>query len=114
MINSFSKQMLISLPLLIISIITMNMSELHSKFNIIEEITRKNKTGYRQHCTLQLQFLLVNFYFVLAQFQINRARFYLLFPTFVQFFTQIVALLLSLFSSHFNISPQKFVPHAQK
>ena len=34
---------------------------------------------------LKSQLLLVNFYFVLAQFQIKRARFSLVFTTYVQF-----------------------------
>ena len=49
-------------------------------------------TGSIRHCTLKLFFLLVNFYFVLAQFQIKRACFSLVFPTYVQFCTQIVVL----------------------
>ena len=49
-------------------------------------------TGYRRHCTLKSQLLIVNFYFVFPQFQIKRARFSLVFPTYVQFCTQIVVL----------------------
>ena len=47
-------------------------------------------TGYRRHCTLKSQLLLVNFYFVLPQFHIKRAHFSFVFPTYVQFLTQIV------------------------
>ena len=39
---------------------------------------------------LKSHFLLVNFNFILAQFQIKRAHFSLVFPTYVQFCTQIV------------------------
>ena len=57
--------------------------------------------GSRQHITLKSQLLLVKFHFVSSQFQINSDHFYLLFPTYVQFFTQIVDFK-SLFSSqHF-------------
>ena len=33
------------------------------------------QTGSRRHCTLKSHFLLVNFYFVLVQFQIKRDLF---------------------------------------
>ena len=49
-------------------------------------------TGSRQYCTLRSQLILVNFYFVLSQFQIKRDHFSLAFTTYVQFCTQIVAL----------------------
>ena len=64
---------------------------------------------------IKSQLLPVNFYFVLDQFQIKRARFSLVFPTYVQFLTQIVVLYFletlaaNLFSSH-----QKVVRHAQQ
>ena len=51
-------------------------------------------TGSRQHCTLKLNLLLVHLYFVLDQFQIKRSCFYLVFPTYVQYCTQIIVLLL--------------------
>ena len=47
---------------------------------------------------LKSQLLLVNFYFVLAQFQIKMDRFSLVFPTYVPFITKIAVLFLSLFS----------------
>ena len=58
-------------------------------------------TVSRPHCTLKSHLILVNFYFVSSQFQIKRAHFSLVFPTNVQFCTQIVVLYFfkSLFSS---------------
>ena len=47
-------------------------------------------TGSRQHFTLKPHFLLVDFYFILGQFQIERAWFPLVFLTHVQICTQIV------------------------
>ena len=44
-------------------------------------------TGYRRHCTITSQFPLVKFF---AQFQMNGARFSLVFPTNIQFCTQIL------------------------
>ena len=47
-------------------------------------------TGSRRYCTLNSQLILVHFYFVLPQFQIKRARFSLVYPSYVQFCTKIV------------------------
>ena len=65
---------------------------------------------------LKSQLILVNFCFVLNQFQIKIANFYEVFPTCVQFFTQTVVLYYFRAFSEANIfsSPQKFVPHAQQ
>ena len=69
----------------------------------------------KQQQQLKSQLILVNFYFVLAQFQIKIARFSMVFTTYVQFCTHIVVLyFLEPFQQpNFFISPQKFVPHAQ-
>ena len=53
-----------------------------------------NPIGSRRHCILKSQFLSVDFYFVLAQFHIKKARFSLVFSTYVQFSTKIVVIFL--------------------
>ena len=58
---------------------------------------------------------MVNIYFILSQCHIKIARFSLVFPTYVQFLTQIVVLFFLAFSAA-NIfsSPWKVVPHAHQ
>ena len=65
--------------------------------------------------TLKSQLILVNFYFVLPQFHIKRARFSWVFITQVQFCTQIVVLYFFRDFSEANVFSlsQKFGPHAQ-
>ena len=64
--------------------------------------------GRRVKQQLKLQLLLVNFYLVLAQLQINRAHFSLVFPTQGPFCTQIVVL-------HFLVlSAANFSAHLEK
>ena len=46
----------------------------------------------RPDTQLKPHLLLVSFYFVLAQFQINKSRFSLVFPTYVQFCTKLLVL----------------------
>ena len=61
------------------------------------QIQYSELTGSIGHFTLNSQLLLVNFYFIFSQFQINRARFSLVFPTYIQFCTQIVVIFLEPF-----------------
>ena len=58
-------------------------------------------TDSRWYCTLKSQLLLVNFYFVLPQLQINRALFSLVFTTYVQFCTHIVVIFSSFWQPTF-------------
>ena len=62
--------------------------------------------------TLKSHFLLVNFYFFLPQFQIKRACFSLVFPTYLLFCTQIVVnyFFKSLFISQFVLLTLKRLP----
>ena len=64
------------------------------------------------HCKFKLQWLPVNFYFVLYQYHMKRTRFSLVFTTYVQFCTQIVVLFKKIFSAaKIFSSHQKFGPH---
>ena len=72
-------------------------------------------TGSRLNCILKSQLLSFGFYLVLAQFEIKRARFSLVFIRYVLFFTLIVLLLKKDFSASNVFSlPQKVIPHAQR
>ena len=62
------------------------------------------RTGSRRHCTLKSQFLLVNFYFVLHQFQIKIARFSLVFTIYILFCAQILVLFLVLAAKCFSLT----------
>ena len=55
--------------------------------------------------------LLVHYYLVLAQFQIKRAHFSLVFPTCVQFCTQNVVPFFMTYSAAIFLWPWKVVPH---
>ena len=48
--------------------------------------------GSRWHCTLESHLILVHLYFVSDQFQNKRVLFFLLFPTYVQFYTHSVVI----------------------
>ena len=73
-------------------------------------------TGSRWHCTFKSHSLLVNFYFVLAHFQIKKDFSSLVFPTYVHMCTKVVVLYICLANSAANIFiwSRKFVPHAHK
>ena len=68
---------------------------LAQRYNYVHSISTcysYRQTGYRPHFTLKSQLLLVHFYFVLPQFHIRIDNFYWLFPTYVQFCTEISVL----------------------
>ena len=67
--------------------------------------------GRRVKQKLKSQFLLVNFYFVLARFQIKRALFSLVFPTYIKFCTQIVVLFLEPFQKPTFLSRLEKLAH---
>ena len=77
-----------------------------------------NKYGGRRvkKQKLKSQLLLVNFYFVLAQFHIRRARFSLVFPTYVLFCTEMLVLYCFDTFKQPNVfsSPEKVRSHDQK
>ena len=72
--------------------------------------------GRRVKQQLKSQLLLVNFYFVLPQFQIKRACFSFVFPAYVQLCTHNLALYFfrTYSAANFKISPHKFVSHAHQ
>ena len=76
---------------------------------------RRLHTGSEQQYTLNSQLLLVNF-FGLAQFQINKGCFYLIFTTYVLFCTQIAVLFIfrAFLAAKSFSSPQKFGPNSQQ
>ena len=74
-----------------------------------------NGQRVKQRQQLNSQLLLINFYFVLHQFRMNRARFSFVLPTYVQFCTQIVVLSFRAYSAaNYFRSPQKVGPHAHQ
>ena len=63
--------------------------------------SRDHKTESRQHFTLKSHLLIVNFYFVLSQFHIKRDHFSLVFPTYVQFCTEVVVICLDFSAANY-------------
>ena len=78
---------------------------------LLSETISLIETGSRQHCKNKSHFRLVNFYLVWSQYQINWARFHLVFSTYVQF-VQILYSFFIFFSSQFISWTRKFIPYA--